>query len=68
MYQVVNATFKNNSLMLDENLKMLEGKKVKILVFDEDTNKMSTFFDFVSNNKFKIPENYKFNREELNER
>ncbi|OHD11210.1 MAG: hypothetical protein A2086_08375 [Spirochaetes bacterium GWD1_27_9] len=68
MYRVATATYHNNTLNLDESFNFCEGKKLKIIIIDEDDRKKENFFDFVKKNKINIPKDYKFNREELYDR
>lgn len=68
MYRVATATYHNNALSLDENFNFYEGKKVKVIIIDEENRKKENFFNFVSKNRINIPTEYKFNREELYER
>ena len=68
MYRVATATYHNNALSLDEDFNFYEGKKVKLIIIDEDSRKKDKFFDFVNKNRITIPNDYKFNRNELYDR
>lgn len=68
MNKISNATFSNNTLILDEKLNIIEGKKVKIVIFDETEKKKSNFFEFIKNNQFTSKVSFKFDRDEINER
>jgi len=68
MYIIATATFHNNSLSLDENINFIEGKKLKLIIIDEESRKKDKFFDFVNKKRLAIPNDYKFNREELYDR
>jgi hypothetical protein len=65
---ISNATFRNNTLVLEDKLDIVEGKKVKIVIIDEFEKKKSNFMEFVKQNHFYSNDNFVFNREELNER
>lgn len=68
MYRVATATCHNNALDLDEKFNFHEGKKVTVIIIDQGNRKKEQFFNFVKNNKINIPENYKFDRDELYDR
>ncbi len=68
MYKIATATYLNNNLTLDEKFSFAEGQKLKIIIFDEKKGKMDNFLEFVNHNHFNLPADYKFNRDELNER
>ncbi|APB35040.1 hypothetical protein GlitD10_2697 [Gloeomargarita lithophora Alchichica-D10] len=80
MSKVMQATYHDGNLILDEKLDIaLEGKKLRIVVL-EDTNepkeqdgqtlelRKRRFLEQLQQHSFKLPEDYKFNREELYER
>ncbi|MDG2989873.1 hypothetical protein L3556_02825 [Candidatus Synechococcus calcipolaris G9] len=80
MSKVIQATYHDGNLVLDEKLDAaLEGKKLRIVVL-EDTNeskeqdeqtlesRKQRFLEQLKQHSFKLPEDYKFNREELYER
>lgn len=80
MNKVLQATYHDGNLILDEKLDTsLEGKKFKVVVL-EDTNepkeqneqtlesRKRRFLEQLKQHSFKLPEDYKFNREELYER
>ncbi|PZV12575.1 MAG: hypothetical protein DCF21_15400 [Leptolyngbya sp.] len=79
MNKVLQATYLNGSLLLDEKLDTaLEGKKLTlILVEDADTASQSEvdleehkrqFFEWSQQYAAKLPPDYKFDREEAHER
>jgi hypothetical protein len=68
MYRVSTATYHNNALSLDENFNFYDGKKVKVIIIDEEFKKKENFFNFVNKNRIAISEDYKFNRDELYDR
>ncbi|NJO76395.1 MAG: hypothetical protein HC833_23195 [Leptolyngbyaceae cyanobacterium RM1_406_9] len=80
MSKVIQATYHDGNLVLDEKLDAaLEGKKLRIVVL-EDINELEEqdgqtlelrkrrFLEQLKQHSFKLPEDYKFNREELYER
>ncbi len=80
MSKVLQATYQDGSLVLDEKLdSALEGKKLKIVVLDNSDEEVieaeqsleprkQRFLEQLQQHSFKLPENYVFNREELHER
>ncbi len=73
MVLLIDATYKDGSLVLDKKLKKSnENKKMKVLILDNDEiateEKKGAFFSFIKSNSFDLPENYKITREEMNER
>ena len=68
MYRVSTATYHNNVLSLDENFNFYDGKKVKVIIIDEEFKKKENFFNFVNKNRIAISEDYKFNRDEIYDR
>jgi hypothetical protein len=68
MYKVATATYTNNKLALDEKLGYIEGQRLKIIIFDERKAKKDDFLEFVNRNSFNLPADYKFDRDEANER
>jgi|688.fasta_scaffold71704_4 predicted DNA-binding antitoxin AbrB/MazE fold protein len=80
MSKVIQATYHDGNLVLDEKLDAaLEGKKLRIVVLedinepkeqDEQTleSRKRRFLEQLKQHSFKLPEDYKFNREELYER
>lgn len=69
---VLEATYKNGLLILDQGLESKhEGKRFKLLVIEaQDTleAEKERFFQFVEKHAFTLPNDYKFNREEIYER
>lgn len=68
MYKLATATFLNNSLKLDNIFNFDEGKKLKIIIFDDEEKSKTQFFDFIQKNQINIPTDFKINRDELYER
>jgi predicted DNA-binding antitoxin AbrB/MazE fold protein len=71
MYQILNARYENGCLLLDEEIPNIkEGKKVKVIVFDDEnvTARKAEFFASMEKHRFALPDNYRFNRDELYER
>lgn len=77
MSKVIRATYHDGNLILDEKLDTaLEGKKLRIVVL-EDTSELKDqteknleprkqrFLEQLKHHSFKLPEDYRFNREEL---
>jgi predicted DNA-binding antitoxin AbrB/MazE fold protein len=71
MQKVLTATYQNGVLILNEKMSQgMEGKTFKVIIREEiDTEtKKQRFFQNVNNYAFQLPNDYKFNREELYER
>jgi len=72
MYQVMQATYRNGQLILqDKLLQLLEGQTVQVIVFnpqDVMELKKERFLNFVTKQKVVLPKDYRFNRVELYER
>lgn len=71
MQTLLNATYKNGSLILDQRLGIeKEGKKFKVILLERDSGKAkkAKFFEFIEKQDFKLPKDYKFDRDELHER
>lgn len=80
MNKVLQATYRDGNLVLDEKLDAaLEGKKLFLVLVDESTQLQSgetqileprkqRFLEQLQQHSFKLPENYKFDRAELYER
>ena len=71
MQVVLEATYKDGVLIPDRSLGAeKEGRRFKIIVVEEErpTAKRDRFFHFVKSHSFKLPEDYRFDREELCER
>jgi predicted DNA-binding antitoxin AbrB/MazE fold protein len=80
MNKVLQATYHDGSLVLDEKLDAtLEGKKLRIVVLEDtdelkgkDTQTLESrkqrFLEQLQQHSFQLPEDYQFNREELYER
>lgn len=70
MSMIFKATCQNGQLILEEKLPdSLEGKQVKIMLIDNDDQeieqKKAEFFKLASRHSFPLPDDYKFNRDEL---
>ena len=61
------ATVHNNSIVFDK-LNLPEGKKVRVIIKDEEETKKQKLFNFIKKNKTDFPKDYRFNREELYDR
>lgn len=68
MYKIATATYNNNALKIDEKLDFCEGKRLKVIIIDEEKKKKDNFLEFVKKSRINIPKDYKFNRDELHER
>jgi hypothetical protein len=71
MKSILSAIYKNGTLVLDKRLGgEKEGKKFKIILFEQDSNKAKKerFFRFIEKQAFNMAKDYKFDREELHER
>lgn len=80
MNKVIQATYHDGNLILDERLDVaLEGKRLRIFVLDDTSEpkeqneqtlelRKQLFLEQLKQHSFKLPEDYKFNREELYER
>jgi predicted DNA-binding antitoxin AbrB/MazE fold protein len=79
MSKVLQATYQDGSLVLDEKLDAaLEGKKLRVMVLDDSDEEViemeqtleprkQRFLEQLQQHSFKFPKNYVFNREELHE-
>ncbi|MBR8840159.1 MAG: hypothetical protein DSM106950_40765 [Stigonema ocellatum SAG 48.90 = DSM 106950] len=75
MVKILQATCTNGKLILTEKLSPeLEGKTLQIMIFEQSESsktidsresKIQPFLERAKNYSFKLPPNYKFNREEL---
>jgi hypothetical protein len=71
MTQILQATYQNGNLILNQRLKnVVEGQVLKVMVLDSDNValKKERFLTFVDRYAFKIPANYRFDRDELHAR
>jgi hypothetical protein len=80
MDQVLHATYHNGNLVLDEKLDdALEGQKLTLILVKDSANlsknpknsletRKQVFLEQLQKQSFRLPEDYKFNREELYER
>lgn len=71
MNKIYEAECRNGKLILNAELnKSMDGKKVKIIILEENSveSKKKNFFKFVKNNSFRLPDDYKFIRDELYDR
>ncbi|MGF1520398.1 MAG: hypothetical protein ACFCVB_21710 [Nodosilinea sp.] len=78
--QVLQATYHDGSLVLEEKLDAVwEGKKLKIIVLEDTVQakgeddvlleeRKQNFLEKLRRYSFKLPKDYQFNREELHER
>ena len=71
MQLIMNTTYKDGAFIPDRGLgKENEGKKFKVYIIEEvasEAGKIS-FFRFVDNHSFDLPDDFKFSREEIYER
>ncbi len=71
MQVLLNATYKNGTLILDKRLGIeKEGRKFKVILFEQESSevKKERFFEFIDKHAFKLHKDYKFDRENLHER
>ena len=80
MNKLLQATYHDGSLVLDEKLDAaLEGKKLTLILVEDSVEfpdsleqpiepRKQRFLEQLQQHSFKLSENYKFNREELYER
>lgn len=71
MTKILDATYSDGKLILKDKLDSSnEGKNMKVILlnFDSVEMKKAEFLSSVKNHSFILPENYKFSREEANER
>jgi len=71
MYKILQATYQNGHLVLNEKLSSeMEGRNLKLIILDTDSPqaKKEQFFRFIDTQAFALPEDYQFNREELYDR
>lgn len=80
MTKILEATYSNGNLILSEALDPdLEGKKLRVVVLEaqemvenlsseERVQRVKDFLAWVKQISFKLPPDYKFNRDELYER
>lgn len=61
------GTVHNNSIVFDK-LNLPEGKKVRVIIKDEEETKKQKLFNFIKKNKTDFPKDYRFNKEELYDR
>ena len=61
------GTVHDNSIVFDK-LNLPEGKKVRVIIKDEEETKKQKLFNFIKKNKTDFPKDYRFNREELYDR
>ncbi len=69
--QISEATYKNGAFVLDGDSDFKkEGKKFKIIIIEEERarSKKEHFLKFLEKHTFDLPEDYKFDREEIYER
>jgi len=70
MYKIVEAVYKNGNLVLGDKLESgKEGQKYRVIIMDNDKEaRQKHFFEFLSKHSFRLPADYRFNRDELYER
>lgn len=78
MVQVLQATCNNGELILKEKLSSeLEGKSLQVMIIDSsesnqgfssNESKLEQFLEQVKKYSFRLPEDYKFNRDEMYDR
>lgn len=71
MYKISQAIYRNGSLILSEKLSSdMEGKHLKVIILDTDEveAKREQFFHLVDKHAFVLPEDYRFDRDELYDR
>jgi predicted DNA-binding antitoxin AbrB/MazE fold protein len=71
MYQILNARYENGRLLLDEKLlNIKDGKKVRVIVFDDENMmaRKAEFFASMEKHQFDLPDDYRLNRDDLYER
>ncbi len=67
----LDAVYKNGTLILNEKLgNENEGKKFKVIIYEQKPAgiKKQEFFEFMEKRNFKLPDDYKFDRDNLHER
>lgn len=70
MHKVLTGTYQNGVLILNEKMSQaMEGKTFKIIIREEiaQEGKKELFLKNVNKYAFQLPNDYKFNREELYE-
>ena len=69
MQAILQVTCRNGQLVLDEKLSHdLEGKTLKVIILESEQppdRQKEKFFSLVDRHSFALPEDYKFNREDL---
>lgn len=68
MLLLIEAIYKNGKFIPDQRLSLeKEGKKFKLYIVEEEKAhvKKKRFFEFAEKQRFALPSNYKFNREEV---
>ena len=72
MPTVMQGTCHNGQLVLDQKLSQsLEGKNLKVIIVESEQppdGQKERFLSLVDEHSFALPENYKFNRDDLHER
>jgi hypothetical protein len=80
MNKVLQATYHDGHLVLDEKLDIaLEGKRLTLILVEDSTDfptsaaqtlepRKQQFLAQLQQHSFKLPKDYQFNREELHER
>ncbi len=71
MQLVLEATYKDGVLVPDRSLgPEKEGKRFKLILMEQEelSLKKERFFRYVRSNTFKLPADYRFDRDEIYER
>jgi len=71
MQLIVGATYKNGAFIPDQSLEQeQEGKQFRLIVIEKEKvgTEKKRFLRFVEKYAFALPEDYRFNREEIYER
>lgn len=67
----LEATYKDGVLVLDRSLGAdKEGKRFRLILVEQEepSARRERFFRHVKNTAFKLPKDYRFNRDEIHER
>ncbi len=64
--EVLNAKYSNNSIIIEKKLNFDENEEIQVIVMKNKSKEK--FFEFVDSISFDLPEDYKFDREMINDR
>ncbi|HPI20535.1 MAG TPA: hypothetical protein PKY56_09210 [Candidatus Kapabacteria bacterium] len=64
--EVLNAKYSNNSIIIEKKLNFDENEEIQVIVMKNKSKEK--FFEFVDSISFDLPEDYKFDREEANDK